>query len=73
MIGATGEDEHLTLESLFVMIGARPRTEWLPHDVQRDKDGFLVTGAESAASELLEARSTAAASRDHRSRRVRDR
>src|SRR5918993_203688 len=45
-----GEDEHLTLESLFVMIGARPRTEWLPPDVQRDKDGFVVTGAESAAS-----------------------
>ena len=50
----TGEDEHLTLESLFVMIGARPRTEWLPHDVQRDKDGFLLTGAESAAASSWE-------------------
>ena len=49
---ATGQDEHLALVSLFVMIGARPRTEWLPHDVQRDEDGFLVTGAESAASSL---------------------
>jgi thioredoxin reductase (NADPH) len=49
---ATGQDEHLPLESLFVMIGARPRTEWLPPDVQRDKDGFLVTGAEAAASSL---------------------
>ena len=39
------------LESLFVMIGARPRTEWLPHDVQRDEDGFPVTGTESAASD----------------------
>ena len=38
------------LESLFVMIGARPRTEWLPDEVQRDEDGFVVTGAEAAAS-----------------------
>ena len=49
---ATGHDEHLELESLFVMIGARPRTEWLPPDVQRDADGFVLTGAESGASSL---------------------
>jgi thioredoxin reductase (NADPH) len=48
----TGWDEQLFLESLFVMIGAQPRTEWLPPEVQRDEDGFLVTGAESAASDL---------------------
>ena len=48
----TGRDERLFLASLFVMIGARPRTEWLPHEVQRDGDGFLLTGAESAASNL---------------------
>jgi thioredoxin reductase (NADPH) len=48
----TGREEHLALESLFVMIGARPRTEWLPPEVQRDQDGFLLTGAESATSEL---------------------
>jgi thioredoxin reductase (NADPH) len=44
----TGQDENLSLESLFVMIGARPRTEWLPKDVQRDEDGFLLTGGEAA-------------------------
>jgi thioredoxin reductase (NADPH) len=44
----TGQDENLALESLFVMIGARPRTEWLPQDVQRDEDGFLLTGGEAA-------------------------
>ena len=48
----TGEDQHLSLASLFVMIGARPRTEWLPPDVQRDEEGFLLTGAESATSNL---------------------
>jgi thioredoxin reductase (NADPH) len=49
---ATRQNEHLSLESLFVMIGARPRTEWLPPEVQRDEDGFVLTGAESAASNL---------------------
>jgi thioredoxin reductase (NADPH) len=44
----TGQDENLALESLFVMIGARPRTEWLPQDVQRDEDGFLLTGGDAA-------------------------
>ena len=45
----TGQDGQLWLESLFVMIGARPRTEWLPDDVRRDAEGFLLTGAEAAA------------------------
>jgi thioredoxin reductase (NADPH) len=35
-----------------VMIGARPHTAWLPQEVQRDEDGFLLTGAEAAASDL---------------------
>ena len=46
----TGDDQPLSLESLFVMIGARPRTDWLPDEVRRDADGFLLTGADSAAS-----------------------
>ena len=47
---ATGRDERLWLASLFVMIGARPRTDWLPEEVQRDEDGFLLTGADAARS-----------------------
>jgi thioredoxin reductase (NADPH) len=47
---ATDQEEHLALESLFVMIGARPHTEWLPPELQRDAHGFLATGADSAAS-----------------------
>ena len=46
----TGQDQRLSLESLFVMIGAQPHTDWLPPDVARDERGFVVTGAESAAS-----------------------
>ena len=31
------------------MIGAQPRTDWLHESVQRDRHGFLLTGAEAAA------------------------
>jgi thioredoxin reductase (NADPH) len=46
----TGQGQRLTLDSLFVMIGARPHTECLAQDVLRDESGFLVTGAEAAGS-----------------------
>jgi thioredoxin reductase (NADPH) len=45
----TGHEQRLPLASLFVMIGARPRTDWLPADVDRDQYGFLYTGAEAAS------------------------
>jgi thioredoxin reductase (NADPH) len=45
----SGQEQHLPLASLFVMIGARPRTDWLPAEVDRDSYGFLYTGAEAAA------------------------
>jgi thioredoxin reductase (NADPH) len=45
----TGEEQLLPLESLFVMIGARPRTDWLPPAVDHDPYGFLYTGADAAA------------------------
>jgi thioredoxin reductase (NADPH) len=47
---ALGLEQQIPLESLFVMIGARPRTDWLPPDVERDQYGFLFTGAEAVAS-----------------------
>jgi thioredoxin reductase (NADPH) len=31
-------------EWLFVFIGAAPRTDWLPGDLQRDSRGFVLTG-----------------------------
>ena len=43
-----GQEQHLPLASLFVMIGARPYG-WLPAEVDRDPYGFLYTGAEAAA------------------------
>jgi thioredoxin reductase (NADPH) len=44
-----GQEQHLPLASLFVMIGARPRTDWLPAEVERDPNGFLYTGADAAS------------------------
>ena len=40
------------------MIGARPRTSWLPPDIVRDEPGFIVTGPalEGAASWPLDRR-----------------
>jgi thioredoxin reductase (NADPH) len=39
-------DETVTADGLFVLIGARPHSDWLPSDMARDAGGFLLTGAE---------------------------
>jgi thioredoxin reductase (NADPH) len=58
VVGATGGDrlEGLRLrdsfgdvtavpaDALFVMIGAEPRTDWLPAEIRRDALGYLLTG-----------------------------
>jgi thioredoxin reductase (NADPH) len=46
----SGQKQHIPLEGLFVMIGARPFTDWLPGEVERDPHGFLSTGADAARS-----------------------
>lgn len=38
--------EVVAADGLFVLIGARPRTEWLPAAIERDPRGFLLTGAD---------------------------
>ena len=43
-----GEDETVDAGGLFVMIGATPRTDWLPPEVHRDAQGFIVTGTDLA-------------------------
>jgi len=40
----SGETRALDADALFVMIGARPGTEWLPAEVARDEWGYLLTG-----------------------------
>jgi thioredoxin reductase (NADPH) len=39
-----GEEETVSAHALFLMIGARPHTEWLPPTVERDPAGFIMTG-----------------------------
>jgi thioredoxin reductase (NADPH) len=41
--GATGEEETVTADGLFVLVGARPQTDWLPAEIARDRHGFLLT------------------------------
>lgn len=42
----TGTVEAVPASSLFVFIGAEPRTEWLDGFVKRDAKGFILTGAD---------------------------
>lgn len=55
--GGEGRLQHLVLrdrdadqettvpaDALFILIGARPQTDWLPAELQRDQHGFLLTG-----------------------------
>ena len=55
--GGEGRLEHLTIQdarsgatetvgaaALFVLIGARPHTNWLPSEVERDQKGYVLTG-----------------------------
>ena len=39
-----GGEEEIAATSLFVFIGAAPRTDWLPAEVLRDDKGFLLAG-----------------------------
>jgi thioredoxin reductase (NADPH) len=40
----SGETETVPADAVFVLIGARPHTQWLPAEVARDRYGFVVTG-----------------------------
>lgn len=44
----TGATTTVAADGLFVMIGAEPRTDWLPAEVRRDDRGFVLTGTQAA-------------------------
>jgi thioredoxin reductase (NADPH) len=44
----TGERRTVKTPAVFSMIGARPCTEWLPAEIERDEKGFIKTGADVA-------------------------
>jgi thioredoxin reductase (NADPH) len=39
-----GKTETVPADALFILIGAQPRTGWLPEQIARDEHGFVVTG-----------------------------
>ncbi|MCA9110160.1 MAG: FAD-dependent oxidoreductase [Planctomycetaceae bacterium] len=41
----------LTCAGVFIFVGAKPHTDWLPESVARDDHGFLLTGPAVSASE----------------------
>jgi thioredoxin reductase (NADPH) len=42
--GSTGAPHKIPATSLFIFIGAQPRTEWLHDLIQRDERGFILSG-----------------------------
>src|SRR5438045_4209782 len=43
-----GERRAVRTPAVFSMIGARPCTEWLPSEIERDEKGFVKTGSDVA-------------------------
>ena len=41
-------------DGLFVLIGARPHTDWLPTEVARDAHGFVVAGTDLSHDQMLD-------------------
>jgi thioredoxin reductase (NADPH) len=48
------DGSELAFSYLFVFLGALPCTEWLGDVVARDRNGFILTGADAGADGLLE-------------------
>jgi thioredoxin reductase (NADPH) len=46
----TGERRMVRTPAVFSMIGAKPCTEWLPPEIERDEKGFIKTGTSVAAA-----------------------
>ena len=49
----TGEKERVEANALFILIGARPHTDWLGGTVARDARGFLLTGPDLKGHEAM--------------------
>ena len=48
----TGEAQTLTTAAVFSFIGAEPRTNWLPPEIEKDAKEFVRTGAELVHSPI---------------------
>ena len=47
----TGKTRRVETPALFRMIGALPRTDWLPPEIERDDKGFIKTGRDVSDSQ----------------------
>jgi len=47
---ARNVDETVPAAAVFILIGAEPRTDWLPDSVERDERGYVLTGADVRAA-----------------------
>jgi thioredoxin reductase (NADPH) len=43
---SSGSTESVAASALFVLIGAEPRTDWLPAEIERGEKGFIATGGD---------------------------
>lgn len=50
---STGTEETIQVSALYVLIGALPHTEWLAGTLERDQQGFIVTGRDLEALEVI--------------------
>jgi thioredoxin reductase (NADPH) len=48
--GENGQQRRVETPAVFSFIGATPRTDWLPGEIERDAKGFVRTGAAMAQS-----------------------
>lgn len=48
---ATGTTDDVPAAAAFILIGAVPRTDWLPPEIERDERGFILTGADRPAGD----------------------
>ncbi|PYK11620.1 MAG: thioredoxin reductase [Verrucomicrobia bacterium] len=51
----TGERRQVRTPAVFSMIGAKPCTEWLPQEIERDDKGFIKTGVSVAGAPAWQA------------------
>jgi thioredoxin reductase (NADPH) len=49
----TGTTTVEPIDAVFVFIGTRPRSDWLPDSVLRDGKGFVLTGRDLAAADAF--------------------
>jgi thioredoxin reductase (NADPH) len=51
---ATETNEDVRADALFVLIGARPHTGWLPEAIKVDKHGFITVGTDLQHDKVLD-------------------